>query len=345
MNLAKVSRPPAAFFHIGGCRDGMTDEPSWLDLVEELKKIKQSAEPLWADWYAYAGSEDYGIWHLRPGGPQTDEVRATFSLFAARAIEKLGIPPIATPQPSQHFPGGKLYCDVAEETVRPEGNAIDLSNAVPYGLGVVDWDAVDPCTRAWLELLRRESAAFQFSEGRLSIKGKEYTSLSGKIRDLCGASAVYCTRRARDEIGSRLIKRDHRPGNSPAPVTTQSDDILPKAEWEDIEIRFLSEERVQIFIRGKAADTKNFAEMGFEDRRGSGGKPKQAWHLLKALSQNDGMIPAAAICGQQAMQKRAQEVRDLLSSRFHITEDPLPFVEGRGYKTRFKISRSPACDT
>jgi hypothetical protein len=101
---------------------------------------------------------------------------------------------------------------------------------------------------------------------------------------------------------------------------------------------------VQIFIRGKADATKNFAEMGFEDRRGNRGKPKRSWLLLKALSK-DGMIPASAISGQQAIQKRAQELRDLLSDHFQITEDPLPFVEGRGYKTRFKISRSPACDT
>lgn len=119
----------------------------------------------------------------------------------------------------------------------------------------------------------------------------------------------------------------------------------PVRRWEDIEIRLLSEERVQIFIRGRPGETKNFAEMGFEDRRGKGGKPKQAWQLLKVLSQNDGIIPPSAISGQQAMQKRAQELRDLLSPHFQITEDPLPFVEGIGYKTRFKISRSPSYDT
>jgi len=56
----------AASFPFGGFRNGMTKEPSWLHLAKELREIKQSAEPLRAEWYAYEGSEDYGIWLLRP---------------------------------------------------------------------------------------------------------------------------------------------------------------------------------------------------------------------------------------------------------------------------------------
>jgi hypothetical protein len=119
----------------------------------------------------------------------------------------------------------------------------------------------------------------------------------------------------------------------------------PAQRWEDIEIRFLSEERVQIFVNGRPGDTKNFAEMGFEDHRGKGGKPRQAWHLLKVLSANDGIFPVRGISGHQGIQKRAQELRDSLSKHFRIAGDPLPFVEGIGYKTRCKISRSPAYQT
>jgi hypothetical protein len=185
----------------------MTKEPSWLHLAKELREIKQSAEPLRAEWYAYEGSEDYGIWLLRPEGLQTDEVHATFSLFAARAIQKLGIPPIPVPQPCQHFPDWVLYCRILEEMAGRNRKPIDLSDAVPYGLGVVDRDAVDPCTRGWLEWLRRYSAAFRSSEGELSLRGQTYKSFSGSIQDLCGASAASCTRLARDEIGARRIER------------------------------------------------------------------------------------------------------------------------------------------
>ena len=53
-----------------------------------------------------------------------------------------------------------------------------------------------------------------------------------------------------------------------------------------LEIRFAREQRVQIFVRGRPGDSMNFADMGFEDRRGGGGKPILAWALLVALSQN-----------------------------------------------------------
>jgi hypothetical protein len=115
--------------------------------------------------------------------------------------------------------------------------------------------------------------------------------------------------------------------------------------WEDLEIRFLSDERVQIYVCGRASDTKNFAEMRFEDRRGKGGKPNAAWSLLRELARSEGMFPATAISGQQDMQKRAQEIRKVLCAQFGLSEDPIPFREGTGYVAAFKITKSPACDT
>ena len=117
------------------------------------------------------------------------------------------------------------------------------------------------------------------------------------------------------------------------------------SSWEDIEIRFTSEHRVQIFVRGIPGDSMNFADMGFEDRRGGGGKPIGAWALLVDLSQNDGICSAAQVSSNQSIQKRAQEVRDRLAHRFQIAGDPLPFRKGTGYKSRFKIRRSPSFDT
>jgi hypothetical protein len=219
----------------GERRVGMTHESSWEDLAEELLKIKHRAEPLRAYWFAYVGSEGYGIWLLHLDGGGTDEVLAAFSLIAARAIEKLGIPPIPIPQPLQYDPQWRLYCQAKEEMALLGGGTIDLSDTVPFGLGVVDRDAVDPCTRAWLELLRRDSRAFQCSgHGTLTIKGKEYPSLSGTIPDVCEASAVYFMRLARDEIGARLINRSRLAGrtaadncaNSPKPAEAQAD-----AQW------------------------------------------------------------------------------------------------------------------
>jgi len=185
----------------------MKDEPTWVDLADELEKIK-AVQPLRADWFAYVGSEDYGIWLLRPDGRNTDDLRATFSLIAAHAISKLSklrIPPIPVPGPLQYCPHWKVYCNLEEDLARREGKDLDLSYAVPYGLDTVDLDAVDPCTRAFLELLRRESRAFRVSSnGTDIIKDTAYPTIGGTIDDLCGTAAAYCKRRARDEIGARL---------------------------------------------------------------------------------------------------------------------------------------------
>jgi hypothetical protein len=186
----------------------MTEEWSWEVLAEAFKKIKASIEPLRADWLAYEASENFGVWLLRPGGPATYDVRATFGLISARAIEKLGILPVPTPKPLEHFPHWGEYCDLEEEMASRVGKPVDLSDAVPYGLNDTDRDAIDPCSRAWLEVLRKESPAFAGPQkGETAIRGNRYTSLRGTIQDVCGASAIYCTQCAREAIRQRLMVR------------------------------------------------------------------------------------------------------------------------------------------
>jgi len=135
------------------------------------------------------------------------------------------------------------------------------------------------------------------------------------------------------------------PGSSTIAVGKDDGADGRTSSWEDIEIRFTSEHHAQIFVRGRPGDSINFADMGFEDRRGGGGKPIRAWALLVALAHSEGIYPAAKVSGDQTIQKRAQELRDRLAGYFHIAGDPLPFLEGTGYKSRFKISRSPSFET
>jgi hypothetical protein len=202
-------------------------EPSWEDLVDAFNNVKRPGEPLRADWLAYVGSEDFGIWLFDMYGRGTDEARAAFCLVAAKAVEKVGIPPIPIPKPLQYDPQWSLYCRLEEEMALREGKTIDLSDAVPLGLGEVDKDAVDPCTRAWLELLRRESSAFRLSErGTFTMQGKSYPSLGGHISDVCVASAVYCMRRARDEIGTRLVNNTGLTGRTLAKNTANSPEAI-----------------------------------------------------------------------------------------------------------------------
>lgn len=53
------------------------------------------------------------------------------------------------------------------------------------------------------------------------------------------------------------------------------------ATWDTIEIWFLSDERVQV-RNGASLETRNYAELGFED--GRTGKPNQAWETLRGLA-------------------------------------------------------------
>jgi hypothetical protein len=217
-----------------------TQESSWSDLAQELKAIKVPGGPLRAEWYTNEGCEDYGIWLLLPDGPETEEARASFSLIAACAIAKLGSAPIPVPEAVQHDPHWELSCKTMEEIARRDGKAFDLDDAVPYGLGDIDRDAVDSYTRAWLELLRIESPAFRGSTtGRSIVGGKEYTWSHGTIRDVCRASEAYCLRRQRDEIGRRLI--GHSEGNELDVIAVNSEHL-----------RRLSQELDGLVVQGAA---------------------------------------------------------------------------------------------
>lgn len=189
---------------------------SWVHLAREFQAIPQSAERLRGEWLAYQGSEDYGIWLLRPGGTETEEARAAFTLLAAEAMARLGIAPLPVPQPEQHFPDWGRFIGHFQEKAERAGRTTDLSGSVPYGLGKEDRDAVDPSTRAWLEWLRRNSPAFQSAEGDFRIDDQVYPSREGSIEDLCLASAAACKRLAREETRDRHKQRLKHAGSAQA---------------------------------------------------------------------------------------------------------------------------------
>jgi len=198
-----VARPPprqnhAESFIIVDVRQ----ETSWDHLIVEIEAIKAELQ-LSAYWHAYVGNEAYGVWILYPDDRASDQIRARFTLFAARAIEMAGIRPISLPEPLQHCPQWKDYCRAEEAAALLTGNERDFAAAVPFGLANVDRDAVDPCTRAWLEELRRESRS-PIIKGRSRIGDTECETLGLRIEDLCGESAAYCRRRVREDIRDRL---------------------------------------------------------------------------------------------------------------------------------------------
>lgn len=140
-------------------------------------------------------------------------------------------------------------------------------------------------------------------------------------------------------------------GGAKAPSTPQQPATLAqndanagfKAEkWEEIEISFLSDERVQI-TSGSGTETRNYGELGFMDKRG-GGRPNQGWGLLRALARAGGTIPNSARNSRDfvAMGKRIERMRRTLTGHFGIPSDPVPLDPAKGYCCRFKIGCAPS---
>jgi hypothetical protein len=127
------------------------------------------------------------------------------------------------------------------------------------------------------------------------------------------------------------------------PLPPQLSVETPETTWNNIEISFLSDERVQI-RDGTTTETRNYGDFGFEDRRN--GKPNRAWVMLRALAEKGGVIPNPTKRDQRwsLVEKRIQEIRKVLRAHFNISTDPIPFVKTVGYQVRFKIGCRPCFD-
>jgi hypothetical protein len=118
---------------------------------------------------------------------------------------------------------------------------------------------------------------------------------------------------------------------------------ISAASWQEIEIAFLSDERVEISSGGNRK-TYNYSELGFEDRRNE--KPNRAWIMLRELASSGGSIHARSEIGKKRamVQKRIEEIREKLRGYFKIESDPIP-LNGNTYHASFKISRRRSVDS
>jgi hypothetical protein len=113
------------------------------------------------------------------------------------------------------------------------------------------------------------------------------------------------------------------------------------ATWEEIEITFLSDHRVQI-VAGDGRENANYNELGFEDARN--GRPKAAWETLRMLAEGRGVLEYSGIQPKDLSntEKRVQEIRAILRRKFGLVTDPVPNVKNTGYRTAFKIGVRPS---
>jgi hypothetical protein len=123
-------------------------------------------------------------------------------------------------------------------------------------------------------------------------------------------------------------------------TNTEKSSDCHSVKWEDIQIIFLSDHRIQISTQS-LNETLNYAEMGFIDDRNK--TPNTAWKALRELAESGGRIRTGS--NWSKVEKRMQEIRKVFREQFGISDDPLPFVKGTGYRARFKISCAPSYQT
>lgn len=166
--------------------------------------------------------------------------------------------------------------------------------------------------------------------------GPKATLLGGQSAPNAGEEVSMFQR----DANSRPLQKA-TPASEPRHVGTT--DASPKnhftfavQDWQDVEIRFVSDERIQL-TAGKQTETRNYAEFGFEDRRSE--KPKLAWVTLRTLAQKNGTLGRPSNGKNwKTVEKRMQEIRKVFRRHFRLTSDPIPFVDGTGYRTQFKIT-------
>jgi hypothetical protein len=201
-----------------------------------------------------------------------------------------------------------------------------------------------PQAKEWEVFTRRMSEP----ESEMARMDAQYEStikgaIDDRIRHYQGLAIARlpAAERPADPGKARTDTQDGAGNTASDPGATTQPNLLT---WQDIEIRFLSDDRVQIITNGNP-ESYNYAELGFEDRRR--GTASLAWQTLLFLAHNDGEIDLDSIRGRERakVEKRVEEIRKKLRRHFLIDQDPVPFLRGIGYKTAFRIVWSRAANT
>ena len=146
----------------------------------------------------------------------------------------------------------------------------------------------------------------------------------GQLRSARPMTEIFAGLRAQLAAGT---------GNSAAGLAW----ALPSdASWEEITIRFIADEVVNVSFRG---ETRRFEPDGLGMKSAKDGKPKAAWTYLKAFAMQGGRLPVhhAKSADTSKHQKQKQAVSKALRAAFGISDDPLPTV-GSDYVARFVLN-------
>lgn len=117
--------------------------------------------------------------------------------------------------------------------------------------------------------------------------------------------------------------------------------VLPRPQrWEDIEMCFFGDHDVEVRIGGASQQLNYKAVAGFEDRRT--GNPSQQWTMLRAFAVLPGGVMPNAYTSKawHATQKKIERASKALRKHFGLSDDPIPYDTGTGYRCRIKF-KSP----
>jgi len=112
--------------------------------------------------------------------------------------------------------------------------------------------------------------------------------------------------------------------------------LPPDACWEEITIRFISAEAINVTFRG---NTRGFGPSALGMKNAKNEKPKAAWTYLRAFAMAGGRLPVNHddILETPKHQKQKQTLSKALKAAFGIAGDPIP-TDGTDYVTRFVLS-------
>lgn len=112
--------------------------------------------------------------------------------------------------------------------------------------------------------------------------------------------------------------------------------LPPDARWEEIGIRFIADEVINVSFRG---ETRRFEPDALGMKNGKSGKATKQWLYLKLLASQSGRLPVHPANGEDTSkhQKQKQALSKALRQSFGIPDEPIP-TEGGDYVTRFVIN-------
>lgn len=112
--------------------------------------------------------------------------------------------------------------------------------------------------------------------------------------------------------------------------------LPPDARWEELGIRFIADEVINVSFRG---ETRRFEPDALSMKNGKSGRATKQWLYLKLLASHSGRLPVHSVDGAETSkhQKQKQALSKALRQAFGIPDEPIP-TEGDDYKARFVIN-------